>query len=198
MKTVLYFRLFLLASGAAFVLVFGSNAQADIRRSRPIYAQVILAPFEIKSVPFEGASKRKEEIQVLQQLSVEATAQAKRTLLHHKIAGTVAEQTGMLAAEGAVSVTGVIQLPTSLPFGVIGLNAASRKGIFATGIVTVRDAGGKVLDEQTVELQWDDAPWITGARYRQNQRLDKVLAHFVRKTADNAVRKLSRRRVEPR
>lgn len=198
MKIISRTRLFSMASLASIIISSGGSIRADNTQSRPIYSQVVLVPFVIKSVSFEGAAKREDEEKVLQKLSAEATAQAKRTALHHKIAGAIIEQSASDVPKEAVTITSVLQLPTWLPSGFIGLKAAMRRGVFVTGRVTVRDAVGKVLNQQAVKLQWGDASWTTGARNRRNQPLDDVLAHFVRKTADHAIRRLKPHLMEKR
>ena len=56
--------------------------------------------------------------------------------------------------------------------------------------MTVLGGAGEILAMREVELVWGDASWTQGVKHRRNKPLDEVLAHFVRKAADRALREV--------
>ena len=167
-------------------LPIGSSASRQKASPLP---SVSVIPFVIEPQAFPGAEKNPNETVVLRELSNQATNQAQSTLLKKKIALTVNVNEKAEAATPVV-ITGVVRLPVSLPPDLIGLQAVSRRGRFATATVSVRNGTGKVVAEQTVQLVWGDATWTRGMRIKRNLPLDKVLADFVRKAADRAIQRL--------
>lgn len=158
-----------------------------------LLGNVRVAPFEIVPRPLEGATENLNGEALRKHLSEEATQQAIRTLLRHNMAEVRgdASKSGSATGDG-LSMTGSVRLPLSLPPGVIGLRASSRKGPFATAVVTLKRSDGSVLASEERTLRWKDVRWTRGGRVRRNRKVDDVLANSVRKSVDHAVRRLRR------
>ena len=156
----------------------------------PLFEQVSVRPFVILPRPINGSRDRPDVESVLRRLSEEATRQAGRTLLGHRLAGKVERLETPGPRPGGITLVGSVRLPVALPPGVIGLRASSRRGPFAYAQVSLQGASGRPLATGEATLEWDDVRWLRGARVRRNRPLDQVLEHATRKAVDRAVRRL--------
>lgn len=173
------------------LLHWSVSAKGQTRRV-PAWEKVALVPFTIVPRAMEGAPARLDQNDIMQRLGSEATVRAERLLLKRGVAATVERVASAQASAAPALVTGTVTLPISLPRGVIGWRALSRKGPFATAKVLLMDASGKVLAQQEVTLDWGDVRWLWGGRARHNIPLDEVLMKFTRKAVDRAVEQLAR------
>lgn len=189
------FRFSRLLTGIAFLvlLMFPNIRQVALaEKTRTLFPKVALKPFIIEAQAMEGAPQRSDAIKILADLSREATKQAERALKNKRIAGAV-ENVSTEKKTEEVTLTGSVRLPISLPPHVIGFNAATRGGVFATGKVTLSKPDGAVIAEEEVKLFWRDGWWMNGARHRHNAPLNEVLADFVRKAADRALQRFPKK-----
>lgn len=158
-------------------------------RDSPVAAEVVLLPFVIDPQPYPGAPARPDEVDLLRRLSEEATARAERTLLKQRLAGRVIRMAPSVSGAGVTVLSGVVRLPVSVPLRQTGARAAFRRGSFATASVQLRRPDG-TSSQQEITLDWQDSRWLQGARIRRARKVDDVLADFVRKAVDHAVKDL--------
>ncbi len=176
-------------TGLFGLLLLVANPTLSAKRPQSLWTQAIVVPILIEAEPIEGATPRADVEAVAKRLSESATGEAGRRLLKERIAVTV-ETT----PPAAVVLSGTIRLPLSLPPRVIGLRAHDRQGAFATAHFTLRDAGGKVITEETAMLKWDEVRWLRGGgHYRRNRALDEVLQDTARSATARAVKRLSQK-----
>lgn len=176
---------------SALLILFGSDS-ASAKSKVAWFENAVILPFVIEARPFESTPPRTDESELLRQLSEAATLRAAQNIKSRSIAGRVERTTARQADKSFVVVSGSISLPVSLPRRVIGWEARSRDGIFARTVLTMTDASGKIMARQAVALSWDDVRWLRGTHStRRNRALDDVLLDYVRRCADDAVKRLA-------
>lgn len=165
---------------------------AHLAPDEAAFPKIVVAPFTIipDTLGGEGTSQPRQDVFVAL-LGDEATASAVRTLLLEKIGGTVQSVPSFTQAAGQITVTGTVTLPVSLPPGVDGLRADSRKGRLALVTLELLDSNGKMLRTAEAEISWRQARWLRGApRFRRAQPTAGVLRETVREGVVEAVRRL--------
>jgi hypothetical protein len=166
----------------------GRPAEAKTKASATVvWPTVALVPFTVVPQDIEGANARPDQNALSQRLAEEATTRAERLLLMRHIGAKVERTTSIQNVTAPVFVTGSVSLPLSLPPGVIGWKARSRKGPFVTARAVLTDAAGRVLAQEEVTLDWNDVRWLRGARTKHNLPLEDVLLKFTRKSVDGAI-----------
>lgn len=186
-----YFSLFVLTFLCLGLGRSPGNAQTQTPQAqRARWNKVALAPITIVPRSLEGAPARADQEAVMQRLGLEATERAQRLLLKRGVGATV-ERVNSPNFTAPVLVTGTVTLPISLPPGVIGWRALTRKGAFATAQIVLSNRQGQVLAREEVTLDWGDVWWLHGGIRKRNTPLDEVLVKFVRKSVDRAVEQLA-------
>ena len=166
-----------------------ANAKEDAQSGQR-WQRIAVVAFTIEPQILDGSPERADQDAILKKLSIEAGKRAERLLLKRHVAATVEQVASIQATTAPVFVTGTVSLPISLPPGVIGWRALTRKGTFVTTRIYLVDAAGKTLMQQTVTLDWGDVWWLHGGIRKRNAKLDDVLVKFVRKSVDRAMEQM--------
>lgn len=180
-----HFRILILATlTLPFALACATQA-----RGGAMYPKVVVVPFTVEPQPVAGEPVQPGDVRV-QLLAAEASSTAAEALLGH-VAETVERAASPGAAKGQVLVTGVVRIPVSMPLGVRGLAADSRRGSLAVATVRLQGADGSTIREAEAQLTWREARWLEGApQFKRNRRIEAVLADAVQEVVERAVSKL--------
>lgn len=158
-------------------------------RGGAMYPKVVLVPFTVEPQPVAGEPVQPGDVRV-QLLAAEASSTAAEALLG-QVAKTVERAASPGAAQGQVLVTGIVRIPVSMPPGVRGLAADSRRGSLAVATVRLQGADGNTIREAEAHLTWREARWLEGSpRFKRNRRVEAVLADAVQEVVERAVSKL--------
>lgn len=181
------FRILILAT-LTLPSVFACATQSAAK-GQAMYPKVFLVPFTFEPQSVAGEPVQPGDVRV-QLLAAKASSTAAEALLG-QVAETVERAASPGAAQGQVLVTGVVRLPVSMPPGVRGLAADSRKGSLAVATVRLQGADGNTIREVEAHLTWREARWLEGApRFKRNRRVDAVLADAVEEVVERAVSRL--------
>lgn len=172
---------------AVSTLLIAGAATASPPPKHPIFETIAVPVATVNAVPLNGTEPDNEQEWLRELLAGQATATGRRASIERKLCRVV--ETTAVGYRLQIEV----EVPIGLPPGLVGSEAAFRKGTLAKAQLHLLDEHGVRRAGAEATVRWGQVRWTSGGpKMRRPRPREAALIDAVEAAVDQAVRRMVR------